>query len=112
MQITVAEHDTEVAVLKLEGRLDLLSAASVKSKIAEAVERGRRKIVIDLSAVSMVDSSGLGALIGGLKTTRVAGGDLRLSGAQEQAKLILRLTMLDKVLVDYQKFEDAVASYR
>jgi anti-anti-sigma factor len=111
MQVTVTNHGPNVAVVAMNGRLDLLSAADVKTKINEVVNAGRCNVVADLGAVSMVDSSGLGALIGGLKAARVAGGDLRLANPQEQAKLILRLTMLDRVLVAYANVEDALAAY-
>ncbi len=111
MQATVTDYGQEIAVVALQGRLDLLSAAAVKTRINQEVARGRRQIVVDLGEVPMIDSSGLGALIGGLKATRLAGGDLRLARAQEQAKLILRLTMLDRVLVAHPNIEDAIASY-
>ena len=111
MQLTVTNHGPDIAVVAMNGRLDLLSAAEVKAKINEIVNGGRCKVIADLGAVPMVDSSGLGALIGGLKAARVAGGDLRLANAQEQAKMILRLTMLDRVLVAYPNVEDALAAY-
>ncbi|MGY1691661.1 STAS domain-containing protein [Geodermatophilus sp. SYSU D01105] len=53
---------------------------------------------MDLSRTESMDSSGLGALIAGLKTARQAGGDLRIAAAGEQVEAVLELTNLRKVL--------------
>jgi anti-anti-sigma factor len=111
MEISATDHSNDIVVISLQGRLDLLSAPAVKSRLNEEVQRGRRRLVVDLGAVSMIDSSGLGALIGGLKAARLASGDLRLARTQEQAQSILRLTMLDRVLTTYGTTEEALAAY-
>jgi len=111
MNISTVEHQNDIAVISLAGRLDLASAAAVKSRFSDEVQRGRRRLIVDLGEVPMIDSSGLGALIGGLKATRLASGDLRLARAQTQAQTILRLTMLDRVLLTYDTVEEALAAY-
>lgn len=111
MDMTVDTRADSLAVVELQGRLDLLSAADVKQTLADAVEQGNRKLVVDLAGVTFVDSSGLGALIGGLKAARVAGGDLRIARPQEQAQVILSLTTLDRVLKIYNTVEEACAGY-
>lgn len=111
MQIEVDAQGSRTAVVRLDGRLDLLSAASVKLRLAQEVADGRRQIVVDLEAVDFIDSSGLGALISGLKAARVAGGDLRIARPREQARTVLRLTTLDRVLRGYETVEEASADY-
>ena len=111
MEITLDERESGVTVVALTGRLDLLTAPAVKARLAEEVAAGRRKLVIDLDAVSFIDSSGLGALIGALKAARVAGGDLRLARAPEQAQVILRLTTLDRVMKPYAGLDEALAGF-
>jgi anti-sigma B factor antagonist len=111
MKITVASTPGRPAVVHLSGRLDLLSAAEVKRQLAETVSAGHARLVIDLGGVSFIDSSGLGALIGGLKAARVAGGDLRIANPNEQAKVILSLTTLDRVLKAYGSVEEALTGY-
>lgn len=110
MQIAI-EQQTGVAVLRPEGRLDLLSAAQLKQQLTDAVAGGAQQLVIDMAGVTFIDSSGLGALIGGLKAARLAGGDLRIARAGEQARLVLELTRLDRVLQAYATVEEAVAGY-
>ncbi len=111
MQVTLDTRAGGPAVVRLAGRLDLLSASQVKERLAQAVADGNRRLVVDLQAVTFLDSSGLGALISGLKAARVAGGDLRIAGAGEQTLLVLRLTTLDRVLRPYPSVEEALAGY-
>ena len=72
-------EDMRTAVLQPTGRLNMVAAPALKSQIEESVGAGRDRIVVDFSDVIFIDSSGLGALISGLKATRQAGGDLRIA---------------------------------
>ncbi len=69
---------------------------------------GRVRLVLDLAGTSFVDSSGLGALVAGLKRTRQAGGDLRIASAQDQVRMVLDLTNLDRILQPLDTVGDAV----
>ena len=100
-----------VATARPQGRLDYLSAGDVKQELLGAVEAGSSKLVVDLSGVDFVDSSGLGALIGSLKAARAAGGDLRLAAVPEQARVVLSLTTLDRMFRSYGSVEEAAADY-
>lgn len=96
-----------VVVLKPEGRLNMVAAPAVREAVASIVDSGRSRVAVDLSGVEFIDSSALGALISGLKTTRQAGGDLRIAGANDQVKLVLSLTNLERVLTPYDTVENA-----
>ncbi len=110
MNITVDSHDG-VAVVRLAGRFDLLSAANVKQQLTQLVTQGQRRLVVDLKDVTFIDSSGLGALIGGLKAARQGSGDLRIARPNPQARVILELTTLQRVLKPYASLEEALAGY-
>ena len=99
--------DTQTAVLRPTGRLNMVAAPAFKSLVEQTVAEGRSRIVVDLGEVSFVDSSGLGALISGLKATRQAGGDLRIAAVPEQVQTVLRLTNLDRVLHVHDSVADA-----
>lgn len=105
----ISRHDlaSGVAVLHLAGRLNMVSTGALREAVHDVVEGGTARIAVDLSGVDFVDSSGLGALVSGLKTTRQAGGDLRIAGANEQVRLVLRLTNLERVLTPFATVEDA-----
>jgi len=108
MEITINPAGEHAAVVQLRGRLDLLVASEVKQRLAKAVQDGFQLLVIDMSDVSFVDSSGLGALIGGLKAARMAGGDLRLASVGAQAMAMLELTTLNRVLRPYPNVAEAL----
>jgi len=99
--------DGEVAVLRCTGRLNMSAAPGLRTAVDEIVGQGTSRIVIDLSDTSFVDCSGLGALVGGLKSARQAGGDLRIAGAPEQVRTVLALTNLDRVLTPHRTVADA-----
>ncbi len=100
--------DGGATVITATGRLDMRAAPQLKTLVAAAVEAGRVPIGIDLSGVEFMDSSGLGALISGLRAARQVGGDLRIAGARAQVLAVLELTNIDRVLRPYDTVEDAL----
>lgn len=96
------------AVLRCDGRLTMVAAPLLRSAIDTVVGSGSTNVVVDLSETSFVDSSGLGALVAGLKRARRAGGDLRIADPQEQVRMVLALTNLDRILQPFDSVEDAV----
>ncbi|MDP2310202.1 MAG: STAS domain-containing protein [Pseudomonadota bacterium] len=111
MSVHVDIRGPATAVAAVEGRLDLLTASDVKRQLQAAVATGLHRLVVDLHGVPFIDSSGLGALIGALKATRLAGGDLRIARPGEQVRYVLEISMLDRVLVCHKTVEEALARY-
>ena len=91
----------DIAVVRVEGRLNMVAAPELRDVVAAAVAGGRPRVVVDLAGVEFMDSSGLGALIASLKTARQAGGDLRIAAVNEQVALVLQLSNLDRILKPY-----------
>jgi anti-sigma B factor antagonist len=85
----------------------MVSAPRLKSAIDSAVDGGSPRVVVDLTEVSFMDSSGLGALIAGLKKARQSSGDLRITGVNQQVATVLALTNLDRVLRAHPSVEAA-----
>jgi anti-sigma B factor antagonist len=110
MEFTVQELGQGTAVVRGAGRLNMVSAGQLRELVASTVAGGNPRIVVDLSAVDFIDSSGLGALVNGLKTARQAGGDLRISAPNDQVKLVLQLTNMERVLSSYPTAESAYAN--
>lgn len=107
MEMTTEELAPGVAVLRCTGRLNMVAAKQFRSHIDETVRGGHRKVAVDLGGVSFIDSSGLGALVGGLKSARQAGGDLRIAAAGDQVRSVLELTNLARVLRPHDSVESA-----
>jgi len=87
-----------IGVVTPEGRLNMVSARRLREVLVHLVGQGTTRIVVDLGETTFVDSSGLGALIGGLKTARQAGGDLRVARVSPGVRAVFELTNLDRVL--------------
>ena len=83
----------------------------MKVMLAELIERGASKLLIDLVAVGYVDSSGLGALVSAMKEARTIGGDLKLCAVKDEVCGLLRLTGLANHIAVYSNRQDAVASF-
>jgi anti-sigma B factor antagonist len=98
----VDEIGPDLAIIRAEGRLNMVTAPQLRQTVATAVKAGKLRLVIDLSNTQFMDSSGLGALIGALKATREAGGDLRIAAAGEQVSMVLQLSNMDRILKPYE----------
>lgn len=85
----------------------MVSAPLLREAVSDAINSGRPRVVVDLSGIEFMDSSGLGALVGCLKTARQAGGDLRISAPTEQVVMVLQLSNLDRILTSYPTPEAA-----
>lgn len=109
MDCTITHLGDGVVVLNLDGRLNMVSAVTLRQTISSLVEEGSNRFAVDLSGISFMDSSGLGALISGLKSARQAGGDLRIAAPTEQVQLVLQLTNMERVLTPYPSAESAFA---
>lgn len=110
MKIQTKSLGNGIMVLKLEGKLNMVSAPHLREEVHSSVASGNTRIAVDLADVDFIDSSGLGALINGLKTARQAGGDLRIASPGEQVKLVLELTNIDRVLKAYNNAETAFSA--
>lgn len=107
--MTFAELDQGThVVLAPEGKFNLVAAPPIKARIDDLVASGKNRVIVDLNAVDFIDSSGLGALIGGLKAARQEGGDLRIAGAGDQVRAVLKLTNLDRILSPHESVEAAL----
>lgn len=99
--------DSGVVVVKPTGRLNMVAAPTLRQELHALVDGGQRDVVVDLSGVEFIDSSGLGALISGLKVARQAGGDLRIAAPTRQVVTVLELTNLNRVLAVHESAESA-----
>ena len=96
------------AVLRVEGRLNLVTAPELRAAVQQAVEEDTARVVVDLAGVTFIDSSGLGMVIAGLKHARQAGGELRIAAAGEQVRMVLELTKLHRILRPYESVDGAL----
>jgi anti-sigma B factor antagonist len=90
------------------GEVDLSTASSLRARIDEIVRGGSRRLVVDLSAVGFMDSSGLSALVAGLKFMRTAGGELTIVCGAESILKVFTVTGLDRVFTIRRAVAEAI----
>jgi anti-sigma B factor antagonist len=86
-------------------------AVSLNEKLHELIEQDKTNVVVNLSKVGFMNSSGLGMLIGGLTTMRKAGGDLRIANATDKIESLLVITKLITVFKHFKSLDEAIASF-
>jgi anti-anti-sigma factor len=111
LEHTIEINDGGISLFHLTGRIDITSANDLKRVLAEHVGEGNSRLVVDLESVSFVDSSGLSALVSGLRVARRAGGDLRLAAPGEQPRAVLGLTSLDQIFSITATLAEAIDGY-
>lgn len=82
------------AVISVSGEVDVYTAPTLREHILNAINDGASTIVVDLSSVSFMDSTGLGVLVGGLKRLRQSDGSLHVVCDSEPVLKIFRVTGL------------------
>ena len=80
--LDVSESGDHLAVPAPGGEVDVSTAPKLRQQLVELATEGRPWVVVDLSEVTFLDSTGLGVLVGGLRRFRLLGGDLILAAAQ------------------------------
>src|SRR3970282_169916 len=111
MHIEVTEA-AEITVVGPQGDLDMAVADEVKRVLAGLIDKGQSRVVMDLSQVGYIDSSGMGVLVASMKQARAAGGDVRLCALQEDVRAIFEMTRLIKVMSIHPTRQEALASWR
>jgi anti-sigma B factor antagonist len=109
MRLEETKSGNIFVVKVLETRIAADTATRFKGDLVAYVTRGNQPIVLDISSVSFIDSSGLGALISSLKVMGT-GGQLVLSGASETVASMFKLTRMNKVFRMFNTTEEAVAA--
>lgn len=107
MYVKVRNAD-KVNILELAGKLDLYSAPHFRQAVLEATSANLAQVVVNLREVTQLDSSGLSALVLGLKRARENQGNLCLCCLQSPVRMIFELTRFDKVFEIFVREEDAV----
>jgi anti-sigma B factor antagonist len=107
IELLALEDGTDV--FALTGDVDLATAPTLRGALTEAAAGGRHDLIVDLSRVSFLDSTGLGALIGAHKRAQENGGQIRLVAGEGQILRLLRITGLLDVFRVYGSVDAAIA---
>jgi anti-sigma B factor antagonist len=108
--LTVTDHEN-CAVLAVTGELDVATAPQLRQEAVRLATSGRIHLVIDLSRVDFLDSTGLGVIVGVLKRVRTHGGGLAVAGAENHVRKVFDITRISDIVPMFATADEACASF-
>jgi anti-sigma B factor antagonist len=111
MNFTSTEKEGVVVISLTGAILGGPEAAALNNELHGLIDAGRKHAVIDLAGVSLMNSSGLGMLISSYTSLKHAGGELRLSGVNENIRTLLAIAKLQGIFRTLPTVDEAVASF-
>jgi len=99
-------------VVEIRGELDLSSAPALRDRLLEIAADGPVRLILDLSGLTFMDSTGISVLVATERQAHVLGGTLSLAGPQKVVARVLHITSLDKHFPTFPTVGDAVQAGR
>ena len=109
LSISTERHD-RTAVVAVDGEIDLGTAGQLRDHLTDCIRDETRDVVLDLSAVTFMDSTGLQVLIATQRRLEPLGGKLRLVGLRSGVAKVLKVTGLDQSFPTYESVDEALAA--
>jgi anti-sigma B factor antagonist len=103
--------ESTIKVIDMSGRLDSYSAPQVSAELEKAWMEVPARLLVNLSEVPFIDSTGLASLVQAMKRCRERNGDLRICGLQRPTRMIFELTRLDKAFEIFATEAEGVQSF-
>ena len=97
-------------VFSPEGAIDLHVSPETRASLNALIDKKPKRLVVDLTRVPYVDSSGLAVLIGAMQSLEHSGGVFMLAGAQEAVRMILESARLDQYFISFATVDQALAA--
>jgi anti-sigma B factor antagonist len=111
MTLRIQAVDDQVWTIAAHGRIDLPAARAIEDAIGELCDAGRAQVVVDLGDVVYMASSGLAALLTGVRRARLLKGDVRLAAMNSRVRDVFEMSGFDQVFTIYATVAEAVASF-
>jgi len=102
--------DDRTAVISVTGEVDLYTAPELKRELVTAIDEGARRVIVDLSEATFIDSTTLGVLLSGVKRLRPVGGELAVVCTDRNIRKIFEITLLDRVFAIYEDRSEALGT--
>jgi anti-sigma B factor antagonist len=106
------KEENGVAVVAVSGAIDVASSLELRDVLAEAIAAAGARVLVDLSRVSLIDSSGVGVLISAHRLAETNGASLVLAAPAGPAARVFALTRTDKLLRIEPTVEQGLAALR
>ena len=111
MDLKLDHHTRDgIEVVDVEGEIDVYTAPRLRELLIDLVSKTSYQLVVNLDKVGVLDSTGLGVLVGGLRRVRAHDGSLDLVCTQQRILKIFRITGLTEVFGIYETVDQAIAA--
>jgi anti-sigma B factor antagonist len=104
-------HAGAISIVDVAGRLTSFEGGALRNSIAQLLKEGRKQIVLNLSNLDYLDSSGIGDLVQNYMSVIKRGGEMKVVGLTERVEEILKITQLHQVFQEFQDEKSAVSSF-
>lgn len=112
MDIEIKQENGSLLIKPLEKSIEAGNSRDFKSRIVDLINEGNSTIILNLSKVEFMDSSGLGTLISALKLLNSVSGKIIICEANDQVTKLFALTRLNQIFQFYPKQEEAINSLK
>ncbi len=109
-EVTTEQLGDSTFVIALTGEVDLYTAPEFKQQLLDAIAKGAKNVVVDLSGTTFIDSTTLGVLVGGVKRLRGQDGQLSLVCSDRNIAKIFEITGLDRVFTIHETRDAAIGT--
>lgn len=99
------QQKSDVAILSLRGEVDVSQATVLRDKLLEIINQGNGRLLVDMSQVEYIDSSGLSVLVAAHRKCQGKGGMMGLVNPQKPVQQVFQLTRMDKLFNVYPTVE-------
>ncbi len=108
--IAIREHQPGMMVVSMDGEVDIMRSPELQTALQDAINRikGKGAVVVDLSGVTYMDSSGVATLVRGLQLSRKKGVGLVLCSLQDRVRSIFEIARLDTVFPMASSLDEAI----
>jgi anti-sigma B factor antagonist len=97
MNVQVDRQENQTVVVVEEPQIDIQNAADLREILLNQIYSGNMDLLLDLQHVEFIDSSGLGALVFGLREARKKKGNIKIAGLSEHVSSMFSITRLNKI---------------
>ena len=97
MKYNKTRREDGTTVIEIEGTLDAVTAPELRQVVDELVQERCQHVELELSALRLIDSSGVGVIVSLFKRLRAEGGQVKIVGLKDQPRAIFKLLRLDRV---------------
>jgi anti-sigma B factor antagonist len=112
LEIQSKQMQPDIIVLELTGRITLgRQCKQLEWAVDNLVGEGQKKVILDFSGVTSLDSTGIGIIVMSASQVRKAGGELRVAGATEHVEQVLKTTNVHQIIALHPSTAAAAANF-